>query len=99
MSDEEYIKSIESEIDELREWKRRYTEAAELWDALDPGEGQHVVSAVLVGKLVKVDGETAEDRAPTISISSTDDVDWMDQMGILDSAYDFIHTDPWQQRD
>lgn len=96
---EDTARRFAGQIQELEAWKAKYSEAAELWDALDPAEGQRIVSAVLIGKMVSFEGDTREDRAPTISISATDDVDWMDQMGIVDSAYDFIHTDPWHSRD
>lgn len=94
---EDTVRRFAQQIEELKAWQRKYTEAAELWDALEPSPDQHVVSAVLIGKMVKLTGDTVEDRAPSISISATDDVDWMDQMGIIDSAHDFIHTEPWRE--
>lgn len=90
---------LEKQLEALLAWQAKYREAAELWDSLEPADGQQIVSAVLIGKMVNFEGESKEDRAPTISISSTDDVDWMDQMGIVDSAHDFIHSDPWKSRD
>lgn len=95
---EDTIRRFAKQIQELEAWKQRYAEAAKLWDALEPEGDQLIVSAVLIGKLVDFGGED-EKRHPTISISATDDNDWMTQMGILDSAHDFIHTDPWQSRD
>lgn len=98
MSDAEYIASIEAELDELRVWRRKYQEASELWNSLEAEEGQMVVSAVLIGKLMKLEG-SEEDKIPTVSISATDDVDWMTQLGIIDAAHDFVHGDPWRSRD
>lgn len=98
MTDDEYIHSMEREMDELRAWKRKYQEAANLWDALEAEEDQVIASAVLIGKLMKLEGNE-EEKKPTVSISATDDVDWMNQLGIIDSAYDFVHTDPWISRD
>lgn len=91
---EEALRRVAKECLELQEWKRKYQEAAQLWDALEPEEGQQVMSAVLVGKLVKFD-ESDQSHFPFVSIAATDGVDWMDQMGILDAAHDFIHSEPW----
>lgn len=98
MTDDEYIHSMEREMDGLRAWKRKYQEAANLWDALEAEDDQVIASAVLIGKLMKMEG-TEEEKKPTVSISATDDVDWMNQLGIIDAAYDFVHTDPWISRD
>lgn len=97
-STEDALRRIAGKCMELEEWKRRYAEASELWDALEAEEGQMVVSAVLIGKLMKLEGNE-EDKIPTVSISATDDVDWMTQLGIIDAAYDFVHSDPWRSRD
>lgn len=95
---EDTVRRFAQKIEELLAWQSKYREAAELWEALDVSDGQMVASAVLIGKLMKMEG-TDEERAPTVSIAATDDVDWMNQLGIIDAAYDFVHTDPWVSRD
>jgi hypothetical protein len=93
---EDTVRRFALRIQELEEWQRKYQEVAQLWEALEPAEGQQIVSAVLVGKLVNFSAE-GEDAFPRVSISATDDNDWMTQMGILDAAHDFIHTEPWRE--
>lgn len=95
-STEDALRRIAGKCMELEAWQRKYQEAAQLWDSLEPGEGQQIVSAVLVGKLVNFSAE-GEEAFPRVSISATEDNDWMTQMGILDAAHDFIHTEPWRE--
>jgi|GEM_PF-3827136 len=92
---EDTVRRFAQKIVELEAWQAKYREAADLWEELQPEEGQQIVSAVLIGKLVNFGGDTKEDRAPYVSVSRTDDMDWMDQMGIIDAAHDFIHAEPW----
>lgn len=77
----ETIEALRKEIAELRDWKRKYTEAAELWDALELRQGQQVKDAMMIGKIVDF-----EKGITSISLSNTDGMDWVDQLGLLEAA-------------
>lgn len=86
MSDEEYLKSLEKELDELRAWRLRYTEAAELWDALELRDNQQVASATLLAKV-----QDYENNMVAISTAATDGCDWIDQIGLINTALVIIN--------
>lgn len=78
---EDTVRRFALEIHDLEAWKRKYTEAAELWDALELKGNQQVKDAVLIGKIVDF-----ERNIVSITMSVTDGVDWMDQIGIIETA-------------
>jgi hypothetical protein len=57
------------------------SEADKLWESLEVQDGDQVVDAVLVGKLANFTEGGTE-----ISISATDGVDWVTQLGMLRGA-------------
>lgn len=76
---------------------REPTEADALWEALNVAEGQRVVEAVLIGKIVNFD--TNHDRPTSMSIAVTDGMDWVQQYGMLHGALALQNGMPWQNLD
>lgn len=70
------------------------TEADALWGALDVAEGHRVVEAVLIGKIVNFASE--EQRPPSMSMATTDGMDWVQQYGMLHGALALQNALPWQ---
>lgn len=66
---------------ELEAKLSRYREAIELWDALDLRENQQVVSATLLAKL-----QDFENNTVAISTAVTDGCDWIEQIGLINTA-------------
>lgn len=72
--------------------------AMDLWDALELKEGQQVMSAMLVAKVVDL-SEGKENAPPSISIAATDGTDWIDQAGLLKTATDLTSSGQFYQED
>lgn len=66
---------------ELDEYKAKYREAAELWDALELRDNQHVASATLLAKV-----QDFENNTVAISTAATDGCDWIDQIGLINTT-------------
>lgn len=70
------------------------SEAEDLWVALDLRENQQVLEAVLIAKVSDFDtGITS------ISMSNTDGVDWIDQVGLIGAAKIIISQAPIEKDD
>jgi hypothetical protein len=69
------------ELEELRAWKVKNMEAAELWGALQIGNNQHVDKALLIAKVV----DFGKGGGPMITASVTDGCDWVDEWGLISS--------------
>jgi len=80
MSDEEYIKSIEAELDELRAWKARYAEAADLWKGLDLEPNDQVTSATMIAKISDFESGTVN-----VGTAASDGTDWVEQLGLFEA--------------
>lgn len=75
---EDALRRIAGKCMELEQWKAKYREAAELWEALELTNNQQVIGGVLLAKVKDFD-----DGVVSMSMSNTDDVDWVDQIGIM----------------
>lgn len=71
---------------EFEAFKQRYREAIELWDALELRENQQVSSATLLAKLTDFERNTI-----AISTAATDGCDWIDQIGLINTALIMIN--------
>jgi hypothetical protein len=72
----------------------QYSEAQELWDAIEPGPKDQIVEAVIVAKLVDF-----ERGITSISMSATDGVDWVGQLGMLHGALKIMNQSPLERKD
>jgi hypothetical protein len=70
----------------------------QLWDALNLKEGQQVMSAMLIAKVVDL-REGKEDNPPSISIAASEGADWIDQAGLLKTATDLTSAGQFFQED
>lgn len=64
-------------------------EALELWESLDVRKSDQISGAVLIAKLYDFEQGLAQ-----ISISATDGVDWVDQIGLISAAATMSAQDP-----
>lgn len=78
---EDTVRRFAQQIGELLSWQQKYREAAELWDALDIENDDQVLEAVLIAKLGNFEKGRVE-----ISISASDSIDWIGQLGLLEAA-------------
>jgi hypothetical protein len=78
---EDTVHRFAQQIQELLAWKSRYMEAAVLWDSLETQDNDQIVEAVLIAKLHDFDKGLTQ-----VSISSTDSVDWIGQLGLIAAA-------------
>lgn len=74
------------------------SEAEELWQALELREGDQVMEATLIAKIVHF-GDEAEAPPPSISISATDGLDWIQQAGLIHSALDLLKSGGFRKRE
>lgn len=78
---EDTMRRLAGKCMELERWKAQYAEAAALWDSLDTKDSDQIVEAVLIAKLHDFDKGLTQ-----VSISSTDSVDWIGQLGLISAA-------------
>lgn len=78
---EDALRRIAGECVELKAKLDRYREAIELWDALELLENQQVASATLMAKV-----QDFENNTIAISTSATEGCDWIDQIGLINTA-------------
>lgn len=62
------------------------SEAEDLWNALELREGDTVVEALLIAKVVNFE----KGGPPNISTSSTDGLDWIQRAGLVETARDLF---------
>lgn len=78
---EDTVRRFAQQIGELEQWKAKYREAAELWDALEIKNNQQVDKALIIAKLV----DFSRPGPPLISSATTDGCDWVDEWGLISS--------------
>lgn len=78
---EDTVRRFAAQIQELLAWQAKYREAAELWEALNVGNNQHVDKALLIAKVIDFE----KGGGPSITASVTDGVDWVDEWGLIAS--------------
>lgn len=61
---------------------------------LDLEDGQHVVSLVVVGKVVDFD---SEDARPALILGKSEGLDWIDQRGLVYAAVEVLQSDSGYQ--
>lgn len=78
---EDALRRTSKQCLELQAWQQKYREAAEMWDALELDENQQVAQAVLIAKVTDF-----ESGHVNISMSNSDGVDWIEQVGLIETA-------------
>ena len=71
----------EKTVQELQAWRSKYREAAEMWDALELEENQQVTQVVMIAKIADFDSGYVN-----VGMSASDGVDWIDQVGLIETA-------------
>jgi len=91
---EDTVRRFAARIGELEAWQTRYKEAAELWDALELKKNDQVTDALLIARVADFEkGGTA------LSMSTTDGVDWIIQLGMIHAAEMVMQADDPQRSD
>lgn len=80
-SDKITIDELRKQLSDMEDWKRKYQEAADLWDGLEIQDNQHVISGVLLAKIRDFERDVV-----ILSMANTNGCDWIDQMGIMETA-------------
>lgn len=82
---EEEIYDLRAEVLRLQEKLEKYNEAIALWDALDLEPNDQVSEATLLAKVADF-----ENGGTVISVSATDSLDWITQLGLIHAAEKLI---------
>jgi hypothetical protein len=85
---EDMVRRFAFQIQELEAWRAKYREAAELWDALELKNNQHVVGAILIAK-----GKDFVTGNVVMTTARTDDVDWVDKIGMTRVALQMFESE------
>jgi hypothetical protein len=70
----------DNELAELRAWKVKYREAAEMWDSLELRDNDQVTDAVMIAKV-----SDFESGSVTTITGTTDGTDWVTQLGLFEA--------------
>jgi hypothetical protein len=82
----------ETAEDALRRFVVKYQEAIQLWDALEPREGDIILDAVIIGRL-----QNPNTSGTCISVGASDGVDFSRQLGMLHEAILIMNKQPLKE--